>query len=124
MPEYQKHSSVVAALGALGIADLDHLLSREGLMAPGGQGGGGFAGRRTMGVMLEEMKVSELVEGGAAARAGVKVGDVIVKVGGKPVATREEYVEVLQGAGREIAVIVRRDGQEVELKLTFTAPQP
>lgn len=29
VPEYQEHSSIVIAIGALGIADLDHMLSRE-----------------------------------------------------------------------------------------------
>ena len=29
VPEYQKHSSIVIALGAYGVAELDHLLSRE-----------------------------------------------------------------------------------------------
>ncbi len=33
VPEYQKHSSLVIALGAFGIANLDHLLSREKLRA-------------------------------------------------------------------------------------------
>ena len=55
VPEYQKHSSVVAALGALGIANLDHLLSREALMAPGGGRGGAGGGRRVAGIMMEEM---------------------------------------------------------------------
>lgn len=31
VPEYQKHSSIVIALGALGTANLDHLLPREGV---------------------------------------------------------------------------------------------
>ena len=35
IPEYQKHSSLVVALGAYGIANLDHLLSREKLRAAG-----------------------------------------------------------------------------------------
>ena len=35
IPEYQKHSSLVAAVGAYGIANLDHLLSREKLRAAG-----------------------------------------------------------------------------------------
>jgi carboxypeptidase Q len=124
VPEYQKHSSIVAALGALGIANLDHLLSRENLIAPGGGRGGPGGGRRASGLTLEEMKVTEVVEGGVAALAGIKPGDVIVKVAGKPVATREEYVEAMQGAGREFSVVVKRDGQEVELKLAFPAPQP
>ena len=34
VPEYQEHSSLVIALGALGTANLDHLLSREGVQSP------------------------------------------------------------------------------------------
>ena len=123
VPEYQKHSSVVAALGALGIANLDHLLSREALMAPAGAGGGG-GGRRTSGLMLEDLKVTELVEGGVAEKAGIKPGDVIVKVNGKVVASREEYMEAMMAAGSEVPVVVKRNGQEVEVKFTFPAPQP
>jgi carboxypeptidase Q len=44
IPEYQKHSSVVVALASFGIANLDHLLSREKMIAPP-QPGGGFGGR-------------------------------------------------------------------------------
>jgi carboxypeptidase Q len=40
IPEYQRHSSVVIALASFGIADLDHLLSRDKMVAPAGQGGG------------------------------------------------------------------------------------
>ncbi len=122
IPEYQKHSSIVAALGSLGIANLDHLLSRENLIAPGGRGGpGGGGGRRNSGLRLEELKVSEVVEGSIAEKAGFKAGDLIAKVGGKAIASREEYFEAMQAAGQEIAITVKRDGQEVELKLTFPA---
>jgi carboxypeptidase Q len=124
IPEYQKHSSLVAALGALGIANLDHLLSREALIAPGGGRTGAGGGRRVAGIMLEEMKVTEVIEGGVAEKAGIKLGDVLVKVNGKAVATREEYMEAMQAAGREFPIVVKRDGQEVELKLAFPAPQP
>jgi Zn-dependent M28 family amino/carboxypeptidase len=31
VPEYQKHSSIVIAIGALGTANLDHLLPRDGV---------------------------------------------------------------------------------------------
>jgi len=31
VPEYQKHSSIVIAVGSLGVANLDHLISREGI---------------------------------------------------------------------------------------------
>jgi len=124
VPEYQKHSSVVAALGALGVANLDHLLSREGLTAAGGGRTGMGGGRRVAGILLEEMKVSEIIDGGVAQKAGIKVGDVLIKVNGKAVASREEYVEAMQAAGQDFPITVKRDGQEVELKLTFPAPQP
>ena len=118
IPEYQKHSALVAALGALGIADIDHLLSRDSLVAPGG------GGRKITGVILDEMKVQEVSEGGIAEKAGVMAGDEIVSVGGKAISSREEYGEAIQAAGREIPIVVRRDGKDVELKLAFPAPQP
>ena len=118
IPEYQKHSSLVAALGSLGLASLDHLLPRDNLIAPGG-------GRRNSGLRLEDLKVTEVTEGSVAEKAGVKPGDVIAKVGGKAVASREEYMETfMAAAGQEISIVVRRDGQEVELKLAFPAAQP
>ena len=33
IPEYQEHTAVVTAIVALGVANLDHLLSREGMYA-------------------------------------------------------------------------------------------
>ena len=118
IPEYQKHSSLVAALGSLGLASLDHLLPRDNLIAPGG-------GRRNSGLRLEDLKVTEVAEGSVAEKAGVKPGDVIARVGGKAVASREEYMETfMAAAGQEISIVVRRDGQEVELKLAFPAAQP
>ena len=120
IPEYQKHSSTVAALGSLGIANLDHLLSRDGLIAPGG-------GRRNSGFRLEDLKVTEVTEGSVAEKAGVLAGDVIAKVGGKAIASREDYMEsFLSATGQEITIVVKRDGKDVELKLVFPAapPQP
>jgi carboxypeptidase Q len=121
IPEYQKHSSLVAALGSLGIANLDRLLSRENLIAPGG---GNRGPRRTSGLRLEEMKVSEVTEGTPAEKAGFKPGDLIIKVAGKAVTSREDYFEAMQAAGSEVAITVKRDGQEIELKLVYPAPQP
>ncbi len=121
--DYQKHSSVVAALGALGIADLDHLLSREAMVAPGGPGRGGPGGgnRRTIGVQLDDLKVVEVIEGGAAEKAGVRDGDEIVSIGGKPVASREDFTAALQTAEASTKLVVKRDGKDVELPLTLPA---
>ena len=128
IPAYQKHSAVVAAIGALGIANLDHLLSRDQLMAPPGggnanAGGGGAGGRRTMGVALDDNKVVEITAGGQAERAGIKAGDIIVKVGDRAVGTSEEISEALQAGGPEVTITVIRDGKTVETKVSF-APTP
>jgi len=105
-------------LGALGIADLDHLLSREGMTAPVGPGGG----NRRAGIQLvAAMKIEEVLEGGIADKAGLKAGDVIVKVGDKPVANRVEFVAALRTPAREVSIVIRRDGQEIGRKLTFLA---
>lgn len=115
VPEYQRHSSLVAALGALGIANLDHLLSRESMFAPGGMA------RRRSGVQLEELKVVEVVEDGVAAKAGLKTGDVIMKVGDKAVANQNEFAAALQGGEPTRKVTVMREGKEVVLTMTFPA---
>ncbi len=125
IPEYQKHSAIVAAIGSLGIANLDHLLSREKMIAPPGAGGGGRpggGGRRTMGIQLDDNKVIEVIEAGLAEKAGIKSGDIIIKVGDRSVGTSEEISEALQVGGPEVPVSVIREGKTVEVKLNFPAP--
>ncbi len=113
VPEYQRHSSIVVALAALGIADLDHLLSREGMTAPGG------ANRRVAGVQLDELKVVEVVPESIAEKGGIKPGDVFVKVDGKEIADREAFTAALQAGPPTKKVVVQREGKDVELTLTF-----
>ena len=124
VPEYQEHSSVVAAIGALGVANLDHLLSREAMITLGGLLGGGGGKRRVSGVILDDLKVEEVVGGGIAEKAGIKPGDEILKVNGKPVAASEDYAEAIQIGGPEVSVVIKREGNEIEVKLTFPAPRP
>ena len=119
IPEYQRHSAIVAALGAYGIANLDHLLSREGMTAPGGLAGG--SPRRLLGVQLDELTITEVVEDGIAAKSGIKAGDVIVKVGDKAVTTREEFTTALQAGEPAKKIVVKRDGKEIEVPVTFPA---
>ncbi|MFO0961044.1 MAG: M20/M25/M40 family metallo-hydrolase [Isosphaeraceae bacterium] len=123
VPEYQKHSSLVAALASYGIANLDNLLSRENMTAPTG-GGGGPGNRRLLGVQLDEMTVVDVIEGGPAEKAGIKAGDVLIKVDGKAIASREEMAAALQGAETTRKVVVKRDGKEVEVTVTFPGPAP
>jgi carboxypeptidase Q len=120
VPDYQKHSSLVIALGAYGIANLDHLLSREKLRAPGG----GLANRRTIGAQLEDMTVTELMDDGAGLKGGMKVGDMILKVDGTKVADPTEMRRALQGGEPKKVMTVLRSGKEVELKLDWGPPAP
>ena len=46
--------------------------------------------------------MTEVIEGGVAQQAGITLGDGRVKVNGKAVTTREEYMEAMQAAGAGI----------------------
>ncbi|OJW19585.1 MAG: aminopeptidase [Planctomycetales bacterium 71-10] len=65
------------------------------------------------------MKLSDVREGGPAQKAGVKGGDVIVGIGGKPIATIYDYMESLgrYKPGDVVDVTVKRDGKDVVLRV-------
>jgi serine protease Do len=68
------------------------------------------------GAALDGLLVSSLAEDGPAARAGVRVSDVIVKVAGQPVGSLDALRELLQ-VGTQVAVLVSRGGNGHELVL-------
>ncbi len=113
-PDYQRHSSLVAALGAFGISNLDHLLSREKLRT--------VSTRRTLGVQLEELTVGEVEDDSAAQKAGIKSGDEILKIDGTKIADREELNRALRAGGSKKVVTVRRDGKELDLNVSWEPP--
>ena len=118
IPEYQRNSSIVIAVGALGIANLPQLLSRENLKAAGGMRGGG----RRLGVQLsEDMKIEELTEDGLALKAGLLVGDKIVKIGDTAVADSMEMREALSSGPQKNKVSVLRNQKEVTVEIEFPA---
>ncbi|MEZ5975294.1 MAG: M28 family peptidase [Planctomycetota bacterium] len=65
--------------------------------------------------------ITEVVEDGTAATAGVLAGDLLVKWDGKEVTSRMEWVTLLSGAkpGDEVSFVVMRGGKPVELKATL-----
>ncbi len=121
IPEYQKHSALVIALGAYGLANLDNLLSHENMTARGRlAGGGGGGGRRMLGVALGEgLVIEEVVADGLAAKAGIKAGDKLVKIDGKEVKEPEDLREALGGGGGKKVVTVERDGKAVEVTIEW-----
>ncbi|GKX64901.1 S1C family serine protease [Inconstantimicrobium mannanitabidum] len=65
--------------------------------------------------------VTEVQEFSPAAKAGIKVNDVIIKFGGKTVKTGEE-LNKLKGTyknGDVVPIVVSRDNKEVTLKITL-----
>jgi predicted metalloprotease with PDZ domain len=83
----------------------------------------------TLGIMpsYEEgetgVKVDGISPGGAAEKAGLKDGDIIVEINGKPVTNVTTYMSVMnqQKAGVEIEVVLKRKGEKKTLKITPTA---
>jgi regulator of sigma E protease len=63
--------------------------------------------------------IAEVDAGTPADRAGLKPGDTVVAMNGKPVITWQQLVEgVHQSGGHSIQFGVRRDGQQLELDIT------
>jgi regulator of sigma E protease len=66
--------------------------------------------------------VGSVEDGSPAAGAGLRVGDRIVSVDGRNVDTWNALsIEVVTKAGRELAMVVERDGGQVNLRMTPTA---
>lgn len=65
--------------------------------------------------------VGGLRSGGPAEKAGIKVGDIVTKIGDKTVRSIEEYMAALASrkVGETVAVTVRRDGKEIVVQLTL-----
>jgi len=115
IPEYQINSSIVIAVGALGIANLPDLLPRENLRATGGGGGG-----RRLGVQLDDaMVIEEVVDGGLAAKIGLRVGDRLEKIGETKVADREELRTAMQEAPAKTKVVVVRGSESMAFDVEF-----
>ena len=107
----KKLETVVATLGAstdkLDVAKSDDATSGEKL---------GLALRPLNRDERGEVGASGLVvenADGAAAKAGVQQGDVVLAVNGKPVASIEEVKAVLASKPKRVALLIWRDGERI-----------
>jgi len=68
-------------------------------------------------------EVTLTTPGGGAQKAGVKVGDVILKVDGKAVADSEALSDLLDDShpGQKVTLSLRRKGEELSLSATLGA---
>ncbi|MBE7004627.1 MAG: PDZ domain-containing protein, partial [Ruminococcaceae bacterium] len=69
------------------------------------------------------VRVSSVEAGGAAEKAGIQAGDIIVKLGDKNITSLDDLnaAKKTYKAGDTAAVTVNRNGTEVELSITFDA---
>jgi hypothetical protein len=67
------------------------------------------------------VKVEAVVPGSPAEKAGVKPGDVLLKLDGTDVASLRDYSERLKAArpGQTVRATFRRDGKEIDLDVTL-----
>jgi len=68
----------------------------------------------------EGVKLSGVREGSPAEKAGIRGGDIIVKLGNRDIKNIYDYTYALQEmkGGEEIEIVVMRDGQKLSLKIT------
>ena len=67
----------------------------------------------------DDLEVTEVYEKSPAAKAGLKVGDVIARLDGKKVGKRKDLADFLQKKkpGDTIGIEVRGDDSEIDVKL-------
>ena len=65
--------------------------------------------------------VAMVVESGPAHRAGIKEGDVIRSIGGKPVKSPQELIALVaqRAVGEKVTLSIVRDGQEKNIEVTI-----
>ena len=69
--------------------------------------------------------VKEVMEGSAAAKAGLKAGDVIIRLNDKAVNDVGDLREALnQAESKDVTLTIIRDRREQTLKVTLDEPQP
>jgi carboxypeptidase Q len=109
IPEYQRHTSTVIALAALGVADLPELLDHSGVVGGGRpQQSALFAGAM-FGAEFDGTKFTKIDKDGNADKAGIKVGDVLQKVNGTAVEVIADVVASTRGVADDASL-------ELELK--------
>jgi S1-C subfamily serine protease len=69
------------------------------------------------------VRITGTVPGSPAEKAGLQAGDVIVKLGDKPIASMRDFSDALKAfvPGEKVAVTYQRDGQTKTTETTLVA---
>jgi regulator of sigma E protease len=72
-----------------------------------------------LGLNWSPARISGVEEGGAGARAGLKPGDIVVQIDGKPIRSFQALTEVVKAsAGKQLQITVDRSGQQLTVSAT------
>ncbi len=68
------------------------------------------------------VRVGSVVPGSPAAAAGIREGDILVRLADKPVSNLQEYSDVLKTLepGQVVGLTIQRDGTEQDMSVTLT----
>jgi S1-C subfamily serine protease len=77
--------------------------------------------RQSYGGEVKGVTLDFIAERSPAEKGGLKVGDIIVKFDGKPVASIDDFLAGLERhkPGDGVEIVVQRDGQQSSLKVTL-----
>jgi|ERR1700693_734393 len=117
-PNFDFHTDAPMVLG-----DMDNRAPSLGISAEdlSGQLGDYFGAPNGAGILVREVR-----SGTAAERAGLKAGDVIVKINGKPVGSLSELRQQLRDKSDEktVSLGILRKGSEMSVAVTIEKPKP
>jgi membrane-associated protease RseP (regulator of RpoE activity) len=72
---------------------------------------------------ISKDQVADCTGAGPAAEAGIRAGDVIVKIGDTPVATFDDARSTLQKASGPTPIVIERDGETINTVVNVTQTQ-
>ncbi|MBI3818689.1 MAG: PDZ domain-containing protein [Planctomycetes bacterium] len=91
----------------------------------GGQPGQGGHGGPLLGVSVssdgDETKISSIVPGSAAEKAGLQAGDILRSIDKNEIGSAEDVTKIIQShkPGDALPIVVRRDGKKVKINATL-----
>jgi S1-C subfamily serine protease len=102
---------------------IDTFLQTWERLAKGDNWGSERPSRSTVGVAAidtpEGCRLERVNEGGPAAEAGLRLGDIVLRVNNTPVTDADDFARRVRESkpGAELALLVKRDGEELPFKV-------
>lgn len=117
---YQRHTATVVAMAALGTANLDALLDRQGITTqrPDGRQSSSYAGS-WFGATFDDLKFQMVAADGRAKRLGIQDGDVLRKVDGRELESlRQLFQFARESSAATIKLTLQRGDQTLVVEIS------